>query len=228
MPVVPKKILVCIIVYDRIKNLNLWLTAWKSCQQHDSKIAVIHNYDGEIPQPEYKHLCDMHSVDFYCPRHNKGYDIGALQDLQRKRLSNHDLNNYEFDLLFWSVDDCLPLDKLFMFHFLDKICQDKCGLCGVQISNECSKHLRTNTFIIKKELFNDIKFPADPIHTKSECYEFEHRGLTLTKQIEKAGFLVEQVHPLFHKYFWDINHHRQLKLWNKFYHEFPECVGAKP
>lgn len=222
------KILVCVIVYDRIKNLNLWLTAWNSSQKFDAKIAVIHNYDGATPPTEYKELCDRHGVDFYCPRPNKGYDIGAMQDLQCRRLPSTELNRYSFDYLFWSVDDCLPLNKNFLHKFLDKICQDKCGLCGVQISQEHTKHLRTNTFIIKAKEFYSIKFPVDPIRTKTDCYDFEHKKNTLTKQIEKQGLIVEQVELNFHRLFWDINHHRQLKLWNLFYKEFPTCIGIKP
>lgn len=248
MLVESNKILVCVLVYDRIKNLNLWLTAWNQCAKLNSKIAVIHNHDGtkdnrDIPPPEYKILCDRHEVDFYCPRRNKGFDIGALQDLNHKRLQNQALNEYDYDFLMWAVDDCLPMNKNFLYHYLDKILQkhdgssataegrarNRCGLVGAQLSKEYADHIRTNAFMIRPSTLNSVKFPANPIRTKLECYALEHRSHNMTKQITDMGMTAEQVDPKnISTFFWDTGHHRQLQLWNRFFNEFPQCKGIKP
>src|ERR1043166_1015175 len=93
------KIIVAIIVYNRVHNIEKWMHAWTYCD-HDAQLVVIDNSSSE----KIRELCDPSRI-IYIPRQNIGFDIGAFQDVCRKRLKGFP----EYDLLLWCTDDTFPM-----------------------------------------------------------------------------------------------------------------------
>lgn len=199
------KLIVGLIIYNRIDNLKRWLDCWKQCFRYmDSELVVIHNDNGE--SATFKSLCDQYEVK-YIRRNNIGLDVGAFQDVCRDRLAGFP----EWDKLLWVCDDTYPMDKNFIWPFLVKM-REGPGLVAMKISGEVAKHVRTTGFLISKEVAKSLTFPADPITTKAQCYHFEHRGGndTLTNQVRRMGLDIVQVAPTATSPLWDSEHRKRL------------------
>lgn len=209
MPVKPQTI-VCVIVYNRLNNLHKWLHAWKQCIRPDSRIAIIHNFDGRSPDKEFKRLCDTYNTDYYIPRHNAGFDIGAFQDFITHSLPIL----YKWDVLHWCVDDTIPMKKDWLTIYRNLLFLGNTGCVATHISNEYQKHVRTNSFMIRREVTEHLKFPGTKVSTKLDCYEFEHRGFNMMNQIQTLGYKAVQASSNINKYFWD---HEYLARYNLMY-----------
>jgi hypothetical protein len=187
------KIIVGVIVYNRLENLKRWLECWKKCDQI-AELVIIHNDNGE--GEKFKALCVEAGVK-YIRRQNIGFDIGAFQDVCRERLKDF-TNDWKY--LLWCTDDALPMQKDFVKPFIEKLQNPRNGLSCMQISKSTPGniwHVRTTGFCISKETSLKLTFPADPIRTKQECYVWEHRGgkKTLSEQIRARGLDCVQVAP---------------------------------
>lgn len=181
------RIVVAVIVYNRIDNIALWLERWSRSDTKDAEIVIISNG---------VHLSGAIN------RKNIGYDIGAFQDVCRKRLKGFP----DYDYLIWCTDDVIPMRKDFIRQFISKM-NNRTGVVCMQISNEFRNHVRTTGFCVKKEIAERLVFPADPIITKEHCYEFEHRGTnTLTDQIQRMGLDCVQVAPIRTSPLYDTNY----------------------
>lgn len=197
------KIVVAIIVYNRIQNIERWLHCWRQCEKYGAELVVIDN--GESAQT--KQLCkDI----IYIPRKNVGFDIGAFQDICRKRLPGFP----EYDYLLWCTDDCLPMSKYFIKPLFDKINCVDVGISCMQIASSMAGeiHVRTTGFMIRKEIAEQIQFPVEPIITKQHCYLFEHRGgkNTFTNQVRAMGLSCEQVANNATSPLWDTGYWKRL------------------
>jgi hypothetical protein len=200
------KIIVSVIVYNRLENLKRWLRCWKDCDQTNAELVIVHNDDGQSER--FKTICDEAKVK-YVHRVNIGMDIAAFQDVCRERLSGFP---NEWDYLLWITDDTLPMQKDFIRPFIEKLQDPSNGLSCMQISKSTPGniwHVRTTGFCISKEISKKLTFPADPIRTRQECYSFEHRGgkKTLSEQIRAMGLACVQVaknaeSPLFDTGYW--------------------------
>ena len=211
------KVIVAIIVYDRLHNIENWIRCWSMCEQHGAEFMIIHNYDTEAQQIPFRTLCDTNNVK-YIPRKNVGMDIGALQDIFRGRLEGFP---NEWDYLFWCPDDTIPMSKKFLTHYLRSI---GTGVVCLEISKEVKIHIRTCAFMIDQGTASQINFPADPITTKLECYQFEHRSPNaFFEQVRKLGKSIVQIHPdLKQSYLWDTHCRANVRRWAHHYHEFPK------
>jgi hypothetical protein len=219
----PHPTLVALLVYNRLPYLRLWLHAWKQCLKAEGEVTlvVVHNYDGIAPDIEFQRCCDEYEVN-YIARRNAGYDIGAFQDVITRKICGE--INYE--LLHWCIDDALPMRNDFLSEFQSKILQDeKIGGCGIQISHEYQKHLRTNCFMLRESVAKELQFPGSKIATKSDCYEFEHRRFNMLYQIERLGYQVLQIDTDINRFFWDVGHLGRYNLWEKHYKEFGNDSG---
>lgn len=180
------------------------------------QLVVIHNDNGQAVR--FKKICDDAGV-VYVRRDNRGFDIGAMQDVFAERLEGFP-NDWRF--LLWCTDDVIPMEIDFALPFLSKMNRGA-GLAAMHISREYKPHVRTGCFCISKTVSRKIVFPADPVSTKKHCYEFEHRGLTLTDQVRLMGFDCVQVSPLrsspmYDTEYWKRNQ-KAMRLYNVFNRE---------
>jgi hypothetical protein len=183
------KILVCVIIYDRLENLRKWVTIWQRSNTRDAEIVFIHNGG---PDEVFKETAQ--TVGLYIARENIGFDIGAFQDVCNDRI------NLDFDIILWCTDDLLPIKGNFIYEFLYKLTPEIKAVC-YELSNSVRPHMRTTGFMMRREDLKGIKFKVDPIKTKSDCYDFEHRDseYAILDQLKD----VVQVSELKHSPMWD-------------------------
>ncbi len=163
------KTIVAVIIHDRFKNLKEWIRCWKQCNTVNSELVIIHNFQTEKTRREYKEYCDDNAIT-YISRGNVGMDIGAFQDVCKGRLEGFPI---EWDFLLWCTDDVLPMHKDFIATYAGKMRED-IGVIAMELSKEVKLHIRTTGFMIKREIAEKLEFPAEPITTKTHCFEFEH------------------------------------------------------
>lgn len=202
------KTIVCIIIYDRFENLKRWIHCWKQCDKTNAELVVIHNQENPVTQDDIYNLCAIECIPYF-PRKNIGYDIGAFQDVCRNRIENFPA----YDNLLWITDDTFPMQKDFVSVFVNKLNEKGVGISCMEISNERARHIRTTGFCIKKTTAEKLTFPAEPIITKEDCYQFEHRagkGILL-EQILTLGLKAEIVADLPNNPLWDIGNRKYLK-----------------
>lgn len=197
------KTVVAIIVYNRFDNMKRWIECWKKCDQSEADLVIVHNHDKGVDFLRYKSHCEANGIK-YVPRKNMGFDIGAFQDICRGRLGGFD---NDWNTLFWATDDTFPMQRDFLSVFTSKLTETT-GLSCMHISNEYAPHIRTTGICLKKNVAERLVFPADPVTTKWQCYEFEHRGgaKTLLRQVESMGLKAEMVAPIESSPLWDSGH----------------------
>jgi len=213
------RIIVAVIVYDRFKNIEEWVRCWNFCEKDDAELFIIHNYKNQAEKSKYEEFCKNAGVS-YIPRKNVGMDIGALQDVCRGRLEGFP---NQWDYLFWTTDDILPMSKKFLPYYMGEIQKPGIGVVCLELSKEIKLHIRTTGFLMSQMTASKITFPVDIINTKDHCYEFEHRGRNaFYEQIRKLGLSSIQVHPVLkYSYLWDIHIRASLDRWEEHYKEFP-------
>lgn len=174
------KVVVAIVVYDRIENALLW-------KQLYPDVVIINNGPHDIP-------CSIR-------RPNIGYDIGAFQDVCAGRLKGFP----DFDYLLWCVDDTVPMQPDFVDQYLDAFGK-KIGCVCMHLSTEMTPHIRTTGFMLHKSTMRRLRFAADPVTTLQHCHQFEYKGLHLLKQLQSMGLKVAQVAPLHKSPLYDMNY----------------------
>jgi hypothetical protein len=214
-----RPLLVCIVVHDRFKNIQRWLECWRACNRYDAKLAVINNHDGDRPKIAWRQLANDPALDFFIGRRNVGFDLGALQALHQGKVAMP----FQWKDLIWICDDSLPMNTDFVGYLLRALYQPGTGVAGVETSEEVRFHLRTNMYAIKRETLDQLEYPANPVTTKMESYEFEHHDPDkhLAEQIKRLGMSVVQAHENIHALAWDTGHHRRDDRWEEFWGVFP-------
>lgn len=229
--------IVAVCVYNRFSNLQLWLNAWKQCNQANAELIIIHNYDNLLERNKYFAECRDAGIK-YVGRVNKGFDMGALQDVCRERLAGFP---NDWDNLLWCADDMIPMRRDFVKVFWKAL--EGQGVACTEISAEINLHIRTSGFIISKQTSLKLQFPADPITTKMDCYQFEHKGentfMNQIRRMSKGAIMVGELEtsPL-----WDTGHRFSLNRWDEhnaifnkptkvcfiapIYNTFPEIVTS--
>lgn len=217
--------IVAVVVFDRFSNVKEWIRNWKDSDTSHSELIIIHNYINEAERDAFIGYCAEHSIRIIS-RENIGYDIGCFQDVCRERLEGfpNDWNN-----LIWVTDDTLPMDKHFIVRFTDQL---KNGvdvaameICPTQntVQVRAKHHIRTTGFALKKELSLRLEFPCDPVVTKEDCFQFEHRGNNIfLDQIKRWGLTAAQVTKDINKSpLWDMGRKRQAHRKSEHYKTFP-------
>lgn len=221
-----EKTIVAIVVFNRFGNLQRWLKCWRSCDKQSAQLVIIHNYEFESDIKKYSAVCEGAKV-IYVPRKNIGFDIGAFQDVCSDRLQGFPS---DWNYLLWITDDTIPMQTDFVRPFILKLKEPGVGISAMEVSKEVVPHVRTTGFCIKREVATKLKFPADPVTTKEQCYAFEHRGgsATMIRQVLTMGYSSAAVSPLAVSPLWDIGNRRSLKLnrWTEHFEKFPE-LGNK-
>jgi len=212
-----EKIIIGVIVHDRMDNLIEWIRCFKQCNSENAELVIIHNYkEGE--QQKYQEYCQKNNI-LCITRSNIGYDIGAFQDVCRERLEGFP-NDWNY--LLWVTDDTIIMKKNFINAYLELMTPDV-GVACLEISEEIQRHIRTSGFIISKEISLSLQFPNDPIIKHDDCFEFEHRNdKTFYKQVINLNKKVVQVTDVSIGHLWDINHRAYFKRWDEHYQEFPK------
>ena len=205
-------ILVAVVVYDRFQNIEEWVRVWHLSQTEDAELVIIHNYRNESERHAYKTFCDIQRIH-YIPRKNIGFDIGAFQDVCLGRLEGF---NFDFTHLLWCTDDILPMRHSFLVEFEAVMLRPGVIAACYEVSKEVHPHIRTTGFMLAKETLGKIKFNVDPITTKNECYEFEHRDKfnSLIDQVQKWGAVV-QVADVEDSPLWDSGHNSKPAIERK-------------
>lgn len=210
------KRLIVIVVHNRIDNIRTWARCWAACDQ-TAQVVVIHNVDKKEDVEPMAGVCKSASFMYYA-RMNKGFDIGAFQDVTKERLSGFP----EWDELLWLCDDTMPMQKDFASRFFDQLTPDV-GVVCMEISPAVRKHIRTSGFAIRKETAMRLKFPCDPVTTKQDCYHFEHRGGVeiFHDQVTAMGLKVIMAAPRESSPLWDTGYHKRLRRDEDFKKAFP-------
>jgi hypothetical protein len=194
------KTVVAVIVYNRFHNIQEWVKCWHKSNTKDCELVIIHNYRNDFDKKQYKAFCEQNGVT-YLSRPNVGFDIGAFQDLCNNRLQFP-----YFDYLLWCTDDLLPCRPSFIQEYLHEMTEGI--ICAAyEVSIEVHPHIRTTGFMLHKSTLPKIKFNVDPIRTKPDCYDFEHRDKqnSLIDQVSRFGKVV-QVGDLDWSPMWDSGH----------------------
>lgn len=199
------RVVVAVVCYKRYDNMERWLDCWAQCDTHGAQLVFIFNNDntpGVAPGNfNNSYLTGVKVIN----RPNIGYDIGAFQDVCKKRLPGFP----EYDYLLWCTDDTIPMQKDFISPFLDGFDKRTAVTC-MQISNEYRRHIRTTGFCITPQVAARLRWAVDPITTVADCHNFEHRGgrWTLLGQVEAWGMRAIQItadfekSPLYDMGFW--------------------------
>ena len=189
-------VILAIIVYDRVHNIELWARTKPTLP-----VYVIHTGPE---RDSCKKICSDAGF-IYIPRENRGLDIGSVQDVFRERLEGFP---NDWTRLIWCTDDVIPVTPQWLTPFIESTAD----LAAFQISLTPVRHVRTTAYCITKELSRKIQFPADPVVSKEQGYQYEYKGghLTLTSQAEELGATIEQVTP--------------TGLWDQGYGKRPELL----
>ncbi len=193
-------VIVAVLVYDRVNNIENWIRCWKLSETTGAKLVVIQNNRDAYHQKQCSDLCKANGID-YIPRKNVGFDIGAFQDICNNRLEGF---NYDFTHLLWCTDDLLPVRPSFILEFMREMLKPGVVAACYEVSVEPHPHIRTTGFMLERETLGKIRFNVDPIVTKVHCYDFEHRDPTksLIDQVAVFGKVV-QVGDIEHSPMWD-------------------------
>ncbi len=199
------KTIIVIIVWNRFENLKRWIRCWNQCDQAGAELVVLHNL--EVDNNRYSDLCRDNGIT-YVTRPNKGFDVGAFQDVCKERLLNFP---NKWDNMIWITDDCIPMAKDFVGQYLDRLSNG--FIPCYEISDQVKRHIRTTGMLVTKEISKKLAFPADPILNREHCYQFEHKGRNMYEQVIAMGKKPDQVAPLITSPLWDCHNRASLNLW---------------
>lgn len=195
------KTVVCVVVHDRVKNLQRWLSVWAKAKPN-AELRIIHNAHANWRADNFKGIVESAGAVYIQRLQKPGMDIGAFQDVCKRRLDGF---QYDFDFLLWMTDDCFPMRATFVDEFIFPFANDaKTGITCFEISPMIKKHVRTTGFCLRAETLDRLTFHVDPITTKDHCWEFEHRSIkSLHNQILGMGLEAVQVSPVPGSPVWD-------------------------
>lgn len=210
------KIVVAVVVYNRIDNIRKWVKIWQKCQTEDAQLVIIHTGNDLF----YLGGEDKCENGIIIRRPNQGFDIGCMQDVFENKLPGFP----DYNLLLWCTDDTFPMDPIFIDRYRARM-QPQVGIVAMKISTSVAPHVRTTGFMIRKEVASKVRFPENPMKSKQGCYLFEHKGKdkTLTEQVRKLGYDIVQVSSSQVSPMWDQGYWRRLDREN----EFNEIWGFK-
>ena len=193
-----KKIVIAVVVYDRIGNFIKWLKLAKILKSFyavlDLEIRIIQNVNRLEDSTNFRNIAANFPVSFEV-RYNRGLDIGVFQDVCNERLEGF---GNDFDYLIWFTDDCFPTSIFFLNDFLSEFLNpfqvnEKMAMTCMEVSTEIRPHARTTAFCVKKEILSKIVFPVPTITTKNDCYTFEHGQNNFYLQLKRLGLEVKQI-----------------------------------
>ena len=141
-------------------------------------------------------------------------DIGVLQDVARGRLPIGD-----WDWLFFAPDDFLPMSIDFLESFRRLATGENVALVGSRLSSGpgIAEHCRTGAFMIRRDVTEQLQFPADPITDCHQCGNFEFKSHNMLRQVRDLGYAVAFLDHIEKRVIWDSHH----EGWEQRLAEFP-------
>jgi hypothetical protein len=190
--------LVCVITHKRKDFISKWLRAWNNAEHYGAKIAVIHAVDEIEPNKEEKENILKYNPDFYVPFKNS--ELRDLAGLIGVCKNLFDLPDWK--RLYWFTDDMLPMRKIFLRPFVEKIKKSNAGLVAQcyepKTLQNTGGHIRTVAYAITREVANNLKFPEVGM-PQQRGHLFEHGIQNLyedhiLKQVTDMGYEFELCH----------------------------------
>jgi GT2 family glycosyltransferase len=189
------KILVAVILYNRTNTLKNWLRAWAQADQMGATLVVIHSL-GAVPGSTIAKIASDNGV-LYKARQNLGMDIGALREIIGLRTmapgSVAPQALRDWDTLYWSTDDTLPMRPDFLQHFMQRFDSQQIGLVGNYLLPKDTypsipEHMRTVAFALRREAAARLVFPP-LLYNKYHCWDFEYGTYNMHKQVQRMNML---------------------------------------
>lgn len=204
------KILVCLGVYDRYFMAKHWLTAYSRANCGEARLMVIHHVEPGCSD-ECSEILQEHA-DWYVVKPNIGFGTGMLQYAFDCGV--------DWDLLLWSTDDTLPMQRDFISAMTLPFKDGKVAITYpvYSESSEDKERVRTNAFCIRREIANQLKFLGNPILTKDDGRAFEFGPYSMQNQVQEAGFTVQQVVDAMRDFDW--YNWGEMRSWKRFIEEF--------
>lgn len=229
-------ILACLLVYNRLDLTKLWLDAWQnSIKYANTQFLVVQNKGNSA----ITKLVKSYNPPNYLLRENIGQDIGALKDVIHNPILP------PWDVLFWCLDDNIPMCRDFLSYFVAPFKDDKVGLVGnywvkgkfySHTPYTVADHMRTTCFAIRREVAKQLIFPSK-LNAKEYCYAFEWADLkmNMTQQVLDMQYTIIPINNDFdicwtrsNDYVWDVsdlNINRvdkrcRVDLWDKYKAQF--------
>ena len=201
------KIITLVVVYQRWHNAERWQRVWDATARAE-QLVIVHNVD----QPGTPAVWAKNTIAIERP--NVGMDIGVLQDVVRGRLPIG-----EWDWLFFAPDDFLPMSIDFLEPFRRLANSGNVALVGSRLSSGpgIAEHCRTGAFMIRRDVAEQLQFPADPITDCHQCGRFEFKSHNMLQQVRDLGHDVAFLDPIDKRVIWDSHH----EGWEQRLGEFP-------
>lgn len=186
--------LVVVVTYNRMKFIDKWLKAYNNAEKFGTKIAVIHAFDGDKPHNEERENILKYNPDFYIPIFNTPLrDFAALVMVCKNIIP---LPAWEH--IFWFTDDMLPMRRMFLKPFVEKLKNEKTGLVAQcyepKTTTNAGGHIRTVAYATKRCIADKFEFPKYENFDPRCGHEFEFGKNHIMKQVLKLGYQVELAH----------------------------------
>lgn len=210
------KIIIVVCIYNRHENIRRWVHAWNMCEKLGAQLIFVNNIYEGIDADFWASYCEERGAKYYL-RENKGYETGVIQDVILGNILDE-----EWDIYLSVTDDTIPMKKNFLIEYINEIMKPDVGVVCMELSGNVTPHIRTTGWCIRKDVANQLKFIANPIVSKEECYNFEHTGgeFTLMAQIINMDKRVVQLSNIKDSSLWDTDY-TKFNRWEEWHTEFP-------
>lgn len=200
--------LVCVLTYDRIDTTKYWLDAWEKCEKYGSKLLLVQNVDGTSTQD----IADLAKdrTDYFLLRKNDKNSIRHWWELLYLKF------DYDWDVICFFTDDCIPLRKDFLMPLLLPFTQEGIGLVG---GYPTDKHYRSICIATKKDVLKAIEKHAERLEETYKKFlgAFSDYGeISLHEWVRQVGYKTVKTSYEWSLIFgWDSDHQGINDLWEK-------------
>lgn len=200
--------LICVLTYNRVNTTKYWLDAWEKCEKYGGKLLLVHNVDGSVGHE----ITDLAKgkTDYFLIRRNDGNSIRHWWELLYLKF------DYDWNVICFFTDDCIPLRKDFLMPMLLPFTQDGIGLVGGYPANQ---HYRSICIAVKKEVLKAVEEDAMKLEEKYKdvSSSFSSFGeINFPTWVRQAGFKTVKTSYEWSLIFgWDSDHQGINDLWEK-------------
>lgn len=191
-PATGLKAVVCVGVYVRTYTIKYWADIWPQMNKCGAELVLIHNYDGNEPDPELRAVHESLKPDYYITRANVGFGTGMIHDIFEMRNMEDLPVPLDWDIMIWFTDDNMPTSTELIRLTLDKFKDPEVMLVGhfAQPYN-----VRTTAFAVRRSFMPQVVFHGSPPIPRRHGDYLEHEFRNLSTQVLEAGYKVEHFNP---------------------------------